>query len=271
VSRYKNAPLRYVLFAADLNPVTALGDPAAHDRIHAALHDALPVREDQPGVMQFLSADGKVTPTTGGARLVSANQTLAAQIAPARIALDTTAYTTFTEFKALVERLIDAVAFEAPDRTCRRLGLRFIDEIRVPGARSGHLEDWEPWIDPSRLPTIPTRAGHQERTIASAIDDTMEDGFGVRFAWQTGVGYAVQPVGPLIVPNPVPPNEPFFLIDTDSRWNSHPGGPIMALGKPGLLDAVERLHEPIQELFEGSITPRLRTEILQPDTKEATT
>lgn len=271
MARYKNAPLRYVLFVADLNPVTALGEAAVHDRIHEALRDILPVREDQTGMTPFLGADGKIIPVSGGTRLVSSDQTHAAQIAPVRIAMDATVYSTFPEFMKMLTRFVDAVAEEARGRTIRRLGLRYIDEIRVPGVRAGHVEDWEPWIEPSRLSTIPTSAGHRQRSIASVVDDTLDDGFGVRFAWQTGVGYAVQPTGPLLVPNPAPPDQPFFMIDTDSRWTAQPGEPILTLGEPELLPAIVHLHDQIQDLFETSITDRLRDEILQPESEETTT
>jgi uncharacterized protein (TIGR04255 family) len=261
--RYSNAPLKLVVFAADLSPVATLGESATLDRIHAALRDELPIREDVTNAL-VPGPDGSLQPATG-ARLVDGAQHRAVFLTPSRIAADTTQYSTFGEFAGFLDRVLNAVADVAPGRACRRLGLRYVDEIRVPGAEPGNVQQWRGWVDDRLFPAVALRDRPQKsrREIAGVVDDTDDDGFGVRFAWHTGNGHAVQPVGPLIVPNPSPPG-PYLALDTDSYWVAQPGTQVLGLGDPGLINRVRKLHEPVQSYFEMTLTERLREDVLGP-------
>jgi len=265
VARYANAPLKYVVFVADLSPVSLLGEIAVLDRVHHALREDLPVREDLTDAV-VPRPDGNVMPANG-ARFVDGEQHRAVVVMPPRIAVDTTRYSTFGEFSAFLGRVLDAVAAVAPGRACRRLGLRYVDEIRVPGAEPGNVEQWRGWVDSSLFPGVAFRADLRQgrRDIAGVVDDMSDDGFGVRFAWHTGNGHAVQPVGPLIVPAPSEPG-PYLALDTDSYWMARPGTEILGLGDPALLERLHKLHEPVQAYFEMMLTDRLRNEVLGPVT-----
>jgi uncharacterized protein (TIGR04255 family) len=255
MARYENAPLRYVLFALELRAAAVLGEAAALDEIHAALKDTLPVREDGPGQPMLRSAPG--------ARFVDGPQHRAVVVGPAIVTVDTTSYSTFDEFSEFLDRVLDAITNVAPGRACQRLGLRYIDEIRIPAARSRNVEQWRDWVNPELIPPIALRMPQVDRDISGVIDDDRGNGFGVRFAWHTGTGHVVQPEGPLIVPDPSEPG-PYFAIDTDSYWNFIPRADILALGDPMLKQHVHSLHEPVHEFFEMSLTDRLRSEILIP-------
>jgi uncharacterized protein (TIGR04255 family) len=265
VATYANAPLKYVLFAAELSAVSLLSETSVLDQIHRELRDDLPVREDVSGAL-VPNPDGGLTPSSG-TRFVDADQQRAVFVGPLRVAVDTTRYSTFREFSGFVARVLEVVASVAPGRACRRLGVRYVDEIRIPGAVPGNVEQWRGWIDDSLFPGVAFRPAAQQgqREIAGVVDDTGDDGFGVRFSWHTGTGHAVQPVGPLIVPNASDPG-PYFALDTDSYWTTKPGTGVLGLGDPAMLDRIDRLHEPVQAYFEMTLTDRLREEVLGPVT-----
>jgi len=140
VARYRNAPLKYVLFVAELGSVSILSEREALDAIHTAIKSELPVREDLNDAV-LARPDGTLS-RSGGARFVDGAQHRAVLVVPSRISVDTTMYTSFTEFVAFLDRVLGAVAQVAPGRACRRLGLRYIDEIRVPGVTPGDVSQW---------------------------------------------------------------------------------------------------------------------------------
>lgn len=237
-----------------------LGESPALDQIHDALRRALPVREDQTDAL-IPTLDGLVKTT--GARFVDGARHRAVLVTPVRIAVDTTLYSTFREFLGFLEAVLESVSEVARGRACRRLGLRYIDEIRVPETQPGNTQQWRDWISAELLPGVALRTTGGRRDISGAIDDTHDDGYGVRFAWHTGTGHAVNPTGPLLVPDPSEPG-PYFALDTDSYWMTNPQSAILGLGDPGLLERIVRLHEPVQDFFESSLTDRLRTDVLRP-------
>ena len=199
MAKYANAPLKYVVFVAELSPASVLGETAALDTIHDALRDDLPVREDLTNAL-LAGPDGLTR--SSGARFVDGSQHRAVLVTPSRITADTTRYSTFSEFSAFLGRFLDAVAVVAPGRACRRLGLRYIDEIRAPGTEAGRVDQWRDWIDESLLPAVALRETVGRREISGVIEDTYDDGYGVRFTWHTGTGFVVQPPGPASRPKP---------------------------------------------------------------------
>jgi uncharacterized protein (TIGR04255 family) len=258
VATYKNAPLKYVVFGVEISPSAVLGEREVLDQIHEALRAEVPVREDSTSELVPPGLAGLVR--ASGARFVDGDQHLAVAVTPNRVAVDTTDYSDFDQFFAFLTRVLDAVAAVAPGRACRRLGLRYVDEIRIPGAVPGDVEQWSGWLDESLFAASTARPTTGRREISGVLDDSLEDGYGIRFAWHTGTGYAVQPQGPLMVPDPADPG-PYFALDTDSYWSANE---VLGLGDPSLIQRVAKLHEPIKDLFETCITDKLRNEVLLP-------
>lgn len=256
MSRYRNAPLKYVLFVANLAPTPMLGERATLDEIHERLRGDLPVRED------LRDGDRDVATNVVGARFVDARRSRAVSVMATGIAVDTTDYGEFTGFVELLALALAAIAPLAQGRECRRLGLRYVDEIRIPGARPGDIGQWQGWIDDGLLPPVAVRTPEHgaRREVAGALEDVRAGGFGVRFAWHTGDGYAVLPDGPLTIDNPCEPG-PYFALDTDSYWAAGPADPALTLADPELIERVRSLHEPVQEYFEMSLTDRLRDDV----------
>lgn len=258
MTTYKNAPLRYVAFAVELSPSAVLGEREILDRVHEILRASVPIREDATNELVPPGLTGIVRPV--GARFIDGNQHLAVAVNPSRVAVDTTTYVDFDQFFAFLTTVLDAVAGVAPGRACRRLGLRYVDEIRVPGAEPGNIDQWTPWLDKSLLAAAAARPASGRREISGVLDDSLDGGYGIRFAWHTGSGYAVHPNGPLIVPQPAEPG-PYFALDTDSFWTA---SELLALGDPAVLERIAKLHEPIKDVFENCITDKLRNEVLIP-------
>jgi uncharacterized protein (TIGR04255 family) len=260
MAEYPNAPLAYVIFAANVRPAAVLGEPATLDRIYDRLRDRFPVREDggrvilEPFPSPFLGSPG------GGARFVDVDQQTAVFVSPSVIHVDTTAYTNFTAFTELLGRIFDVIAEVAPGRACSRLGLRYVDEIRVPEMPAGSPHAWSEWIDARLFPPVALEESAAPRDLAGVIEESSGGGYAVRFSWHTGNGYAVQPVGPLLVPGAPQPG-PYFGLDTDSYWQAQPGAPVLSFGDGSLVERVRRLHDPVQRFFERSLTDRLRTEV----------
>jgi uncharacterized protein (TIGR04255 family) len=216
------------------------------------------VREDSTNELIPPGLAGLVR--TSGARFIDGGQHLAVAVTPSRVAVDTTEYADFDQFFEFLKKVLDAVAAVARGRACRRLGLRYVDEIRVPGAVPGDVEQWSTWLDTSLFAASAARPITGRREISGVLDDSLEGGYGIRFAWHTGTGYAVQPHGPLIVPNPADAG-PYFALDTDSYWTANE---LLGLGDPSLVERIAKLHEPIKDLFENCITDKLRNQVLLP-------
>ena len=138
------------------------------------------------------------------------------------------------------------------------LGIRYIDEIRVPDRANGGVE-WEEWVDDSLIGP----SGHADAFRLSRADwqglvrfEADED-CKLVLRYGARVGYAVNPEGDLKRPTPAP--GPFFLLDIDSFWEPE-GVPEFDLVTA--LDRLDRLHEPVRDLFEALIKNRLREEVM---------
>jgi uncharacterized protein (TIGR04255 family) len=137
-----------------------------------------------------------------------------------------------------------------------RFGLRYLDEIRLPGlvARAG---DWSGWLAP-HLTASSTAAGE-----APVV------GFHGDVAWMTGGDRAVTMRWgtfdqPTVLADTLPlirdghaSSGPIFVLDIDSYWQPS-APPVYSSGSA--IEVFDQLHNPTGQAFQSALTEQLRAE-----------
>ena len=174
------------------------------------------------------------------------------------IVIETTRYVRWEDLRALVADVLDARNQVGDVDGVERVGLRYVDEIRVPGAPA---DEWAPWVDVTLLGPGPVG---EELGLAPALwQGTSAFAPGpqrtVVLRYGPRDGYAVDPGGDIKRSMPTP--GPFFLMDIDSFWIPSEGTP--EFDTKALLATCDELHAPVRTLFERLITDRLREEVFR--------
>jgi uncharacterized protein (TIGR04255 family) len=138
-----------------------------------------------------------------------------------------------------------------------RVGLRYIDEIRV--FTNGET-NWSDWIvapllgPPSSMIDLPLNQWQGVGIYGSQPGEMLVFRYGPR------LGFAVDPTSDLRRPRPSDGGA-FFLIDIDNFWT--PDGEVPEFDRDMLVSRCDQLHGPVRRLFEAVITDRLRDEVLR--------
>jgi uncharacterized protein (TIGR04255 family) len=162
----------------------------------------------------------------------------------------------YKHFEQLVEYLMPTVKAAldvVPGVRVERLGLRYLNELRLPVSGDDGRE-WAVWVNPALIATGP------------ALPSSVITGFQGRTAFRTGPERMLEMVfgdafGSSIVSEEIPltvpswPESQFFIIDIDSSWV--PETPVEAT-VGSMEDMLMLLHAPIGDLFEWSITDSAR-------------
>lgn len=176
------------------------------------------------------------------------------------IVVETTDYLNWTWFRSFVEAAVSARQDIAPVDGIERIGLRYIDEIRVPS--TGGSVDWREWVAPSLLPPkYQDLQPLQQQAVVQYKSGEPEDTLTLRYGAVNGPPAVV--VGPNLVRANAPGVGPYFLLDTDSAWTLAPGAPVPVLSLSFVTETANRLHAPAEGLFEALITARSRTEVFE--------
>ncbi len=260
---YPNAPV--VLVALEVRHPTA--DPltaAQRNTIKRRLGSHVPIM--RTGQLQQLTVLQPVEgpPATSDLRAeefpryFSRDNTAAVSVRAEAIIIETTRYAQWEQMRALVTDVLEVRQEIGGVDGVERVGLRYVDEIRVPG---GPGQDWAPWVDPTLLG--PATVGDELGLAAahwqgiSAFTPGPEWTIVLRYGPREG--FAVDPGGDLKRPTPTP--GPFFLMDIDSFWTPSEGVPEFDV--KALLTTCDELHAPVRTLFERLITDRLREEVFR--------
>jgi len=177
------------------------------------------------------------------------------------ITIETTNYSTWPELRALVELVLSARMDTAPVDGVERIGLRYTDEIRIPGEGE---PKWGEWINESLMPPRPNTLSarlslvQQQSTLLFSAD---EPGASITLRYGALNGSSTASSSLLARPN-APESGPFFLIDTDAAWVPLPGEEVPALDPATVASKSDVLHALAKELFEAALTDRLRAEVL---------
>lgn len=135
-----------LMAASDANKALAISD-----RLHDSLGGPRPMTA--PGVV--LQVGGRPTAGTtpavnlGAWQYVSEAQDWVATVAPDFFSLETLSYESWEDFRDRLDQLVRAVSEVLSPRLVQRVGLRYLDELRVPGITTA--ADWSGRISPSFL------------------------------------------------------------------------------------------------------------------------
>lgn len=259
---YPNAPI--VLVACEIrHPSAPELSPREIRAFRAAFRERLPLfKPVESQTLEIVNGVPRSPVRETSPRFVSRDRTRAVTVARERVVIETTAYVGFDDLRASIEDAMNAVVeIRLPDGI-ERIGLRYIDEVRVPAGSDGGA-DWSEWVDQDVLGP----SGRAEELGMKArdwqglarFDAGKSHTLVVRYGPRTG--FAVNPGEPLRRhPTEAAPG-PFFLLDFDSFWESADDVPEFTTD--GVVHRCDALHAPIRGLFETLITDRLRDEVLR--------
>ena len=259
---YANAPI--VLVAVEVRHT--LCDPldaSTLTHIGAVLSEALPLRGEVQSLTVAFGPGSAPTQQQGTfPRWSSRDKRTAVTIRSDALVVETTQYRQYEYLRDLVELAVAARVPSAGAAGVERIGLRYIDEIRVPTDNSDATTTWMHWVDQSLVgPVVPSQdalglrlSEHQGVAVfAGEHDQTLALRYGPR------EGYAIASNSELRRPMPAP--GPFFLLDIDSFWQPSEVSPTLELNS--VLSKLDELHMPVREMFESLITEKLRKEVLR--------
>jgi uncharacterized protein (TIGR04255 family) len=188
-------------------------------------------------------------------RILTRDRYVAVSFPPAAITIETTSYDGYAGFRQLVLAVLEATQeFLAPESVAR-MGLRYLDEIRVPDEVGANPLRWSDWLDgpllPPKLPIeLPGAPEASMWTAGAQYQMGSDRTLVIRYGPQLGPVVAPQLLRPR-----VPPLGPVFLIDFDSSWQPDT---LPSFDPEALIEICDLLHVPASATFESFITEKLR-------------
>jgi uncharacterized protein (TIGR04255 family) len=254
---FANAPVELVAVEIRFPDSARLRQPETLDALQLALEDILPIRQVHQTMMLTVPPGGQMVSQQHeqATVLVDRTSTTSATFRPTALTVETTHYGEFDALRDVIHRCMTALAQQRAAPGVERVGLRYVDEIRVPDP----IEDvasWTGWVSDDLL----TAGRLGGRNSPSTLQGTMQFETGerttlvVRYATLTSTG-VVDPA--LLRRRHTYPVGPFFVLDFDSYWQRHPDR-IDEFDPERIIALIDRLHAPVGEIFQRAITARLR-------------
>ncbi|WP_428116428.1 TIGR04255 family protein [Candidatus Poriferisodalis sp.] len=250
---YANAPLEFVTCEIRFPLVPRLTDDDILNRLVEQFSDSLPI--PATGTVQWADDDTDDGDETQRLlRFSNRDRTSSVVVTRTSLAIETTTYSEWSAFRTLIMQAISVVASNARVAGVERVGLRYIDEIRVPETITD-ASQWSDWVAAdvlSHLKTVPdmSPAGFTTAAVLHNGNHHML----VRYAAMVGPG--------VVGDKPLrrrrqTPDGPFFVIDVDS-YRDTSGPEMIDFDTEPVATVLDELHEPIGRLFQRSITDRAR-------------
>ncbi|MEL0625388.1 TIGR04255 family protein [Salinibacterium amurskyense] len=191
-------------------------------------------------------------------RFLDRRSSISASFTATSILLETSRYGGWDDFRSSIEYVCEIRNSLSPIYGVERLGLRYVDEVRVDDIEGNA---WGNWIHPSLLAgEMADSSGLPLRLWQGALVYGSEPGQGLVLRYGPGDGYATDPNGELKRQRPTAPG-PFFLLDVDSFWQ--PENDVPEYNIDAVLAQLDELHTPVREVFESSITDEYREKVLR--------
>lgn len=262
---YPNAPI--VLMAVEVrHPLCEPLERSRISQLSTLVRDMLPL----PGEVNVVSVEFQQSPAGPASarqsvatfpRWTSRDKRTALTLRQDGLVIETTQYGSYERVRELLRVALRARLAVAGPAGVERIGLRYIDEIRVPLSNGASRPEWGEWINPALLGPADIGA---ELGLSPAANEgvsvfSSEGNRALVLRYGAQDEYAVQSTPELR--RPLPPPGPLFRLDIDSFWQS--GDEVPEFAPEFILDSADQLHEPVRGIFENLITERLRKEVLR--------
>ena len=189
-------------------------------------------------------------------RFSNRQRTTAIALTSATVTLETTDYGHWPRFRSVLELALASTERLLRPAGATRAGLRYIDEVRVPGIEG---PGWSKWLSADLLPPGYS-ALLQEEVSPIAWNGAAQYAFGsdmtmvLRYGPQPAQpGFAVRPDRPLRRLGPMPTG-PFFLLDFDASWEPQT---VPEWDTEDLLRVYDLLRRPVRLLFDSVVPGHL--------------
>lgn len=258
---FPNSPLEYVAAEVRYPYAPRLHQAAIRDAILLDLEDIFPILRPQ----QHLT----VTGTLGGpvsqqvdqiVRAFSRSGTTGLGLTASALILDTTGYSTFEDFRLTLSRCLAAVDKHASPAAIERVGLRYVNEIRVPDTIKD-ARDWRGWISDRLVDVTTIDKQHEVVGLQGAVEYTTGNDRSLTLRFNSAQEGTVIGNEPLKRLDPQPKG-PFFVLDLDSFWQPPTqASPLWSVET--IIAAINELHDPVGATFQSAITDKLRDSVLR--------
>lgn len=254
---YANAPLILVVAEVRITYSPRLRRQNTLDEILLELDDTLPV------VKQLQQANIQVGPDRveqhgdmqSQFALLNRSSTVAATISSTAVILEATEYTEFPDFKDLYLRVCRAIERKIGSSAVERIGLRYIDEIRVPEPIDD-ARDWRGWVADPLVDIFNVASSGVASDYQGLITYDLGSGCHLNFRSAALHGTGIVGNDPLRRRHVQSQSGPYFVLDLDGYWE---GGESHDFDLEWIGNILESLHTSTGEAFQNAITDRART------------
>ncbi|MCH6472524.1 TIGR04255 family protein [Sinomonas terrae] len=257
---FPNSPLALVAAEIRFTDAPRLRQQETLDGIAVALEHLLPIQvqhQQALNVQVVVPGQQPQVQFVSGRTMKNVASTSAMTLFPDRLAFETTDYTDFGSFREAVLACTSALVESRVTPAIQRIGLRYLDEIRVPSAPTIDAREWGEWIDNRLVDQL--RLGPSDAPIVRAegfisYDLTNRRGLNFRFAaLQSGAVV----VSSDLIRRPFSQELPLFVLDFD-------GYEDFTMQAATLLDVnvvartLDAVHGPAGATFQNVITDKAR-------------
>lgn len=252
---FPNTPL--VLVAAEIrfSDAARLRQQATRDAVTIKLEDRFPFAQPFQRPEFNLTPTGTQVQERQGVVLRNATSTETLTIMAESITYETTRYTDFDDLLAAVTHATEALVDAQVRPAIQRVGLRYIDEVRVP-QEIADVRQWRTWINHRLLGHLDVGPAGVAATTAQSVS-TFDLGAGRGL----NVRFAALDDGSVVVPEfltrPAVQSGPFFVLDFDGFEDFTLLEPV-SLAADIVQESLSAVHIPCGTAFQQSITDEAR-------------
>lgn len=258
---FPDPPLEYVAVEIRYPYAPRLRQQGVSDAILIELDDLFPILRPQPHLTMTGIVGGAVDQHVEQVtRSFNRSSTSAVSVTANALTVDTTAYQKFSPLRSIVSRCLSAVDKHASPAAIERIGLRYVNEIRVP-VPIADVRDWRGWVADSLVDAAAVISDHKAINLQGIIQ------YEIGANRLLTLRFAAAPSGAVVSNEPLKrrrqsPGGPFFVLDIDSFWQS-PSEETPNWDTEAIMSAIDQLHEPVGSAFQDIITDKLREVVLR--------